>query len=172
MDNKNSTLRDIIIGAVIAIVSSVIIQFSTSQYNLYQERKSLESAFHGEISSILYIVRARNLPLLVNDAINNTNKKGRAFFPDFSVKGSYFNVYMNSTQTGKLGLLKKPLPKEIAIFYTHAGSIVEDLNWMSGVNSSKISKEKALKELLPLKDALNKVLSIGDKIVSQLEKDS
>jgi len=136
------------------------------ELNTMATARNLSSAFAGEISALLNIIEKRSLVALINNAIVQT-KEGTVTFPDFSVKGNYFNVYYSSISN--LGLLPAPLPGQIATFYTYLMSVVEDLNWMTEVDKSKITKEKALAEMIPLIETLTEAICRGKDIIKQIK---
>jgi hypothetical protein len=83
------------------------------------------------------------------------------------VEGEYFNVYFKNIE--KIGIVSPELAKDISAFYTFASSVVEDLNWMAVAKIEEVTKEKALKEMYPMRETLKETVSIGNKIIKQIE---
>jgi hypothetical protein len=75
------------------------------------------------------------------------------------VTGNYFTVF--TSNAGSLGLLKHPLPRNIATFYTRAFAILEDLR-----RSSPFTVE----EFKSLLDLFRTTRKVGEEVVAALEK--
>ena len=75
------------------------------------------------------------------------------------VTGNYFTVF--TSNAGKFGVLKHPLPGKIASFYTRAFAILEDLRGSSAFTVSE------LKDFLELFRTTKK---LGEGVVADLKK--
>ena len=118
----NRSLVGVFLGGMIALAAAFGAQF----YQDYREAIVLRSALAGEMSAIIDIVEKRHIIEMVEDALQETEQQNKVVFPDFSVKGEYFNVYRGAASTGKLGSLKADVARNVATFYTYAEAITED----------------------------------------------
>ncbi|HKX29347.1 MAG TPA: hypothetical protein VJ302_16745 [Blastocatellia bacterium] len=152
-------------GGVIGILSNYLTQVFQSK----RERKSISSAFAGEIKAILYIVEKRNYINLFKADIEEI-KEGKAVGSSISISSSYFSVYIGNV--GKLGLLNAPLPEELATFYTLAMSVLEDIKVISDPKCTWNNKEEQLwyyEELLAL---FIEADELGRRILKRLGNES
>ena len=88
------------------------------------ESRQIAKAFKGEMEAIVSILELRNYQAGLRVAAENCLKLDEVQVYAVSVQKEYFAVY--KANIGKLGWLEGGLPEQIAVFYTHANSLLED----------------------------------------------
>ncbi|HET6846480.1 MAG TPA: hypothetical protein VFH29_06565 [Anaerolineales bacterium] len=115
----------VIVGGLIAIAGGFLSSRMLERQRLRQEERNLALAFKGEISAILELIKERNYVGRFAQVVEQIETSGQAFFMPFRVRQKYERVY--EANVARIGLLRRPLPEEIPVFYTRFASILEDL---------------------------------------------
>jgi hypothetical protein len=126
MDRLDSGSMQVLIGVVLG---GLITAGSTLFFEWYRDRRDsqrLAQAFRGEIKALQAIVEKRQYIEQLRNIIGFISAEGRSLNLVIRVRREYFRVY--ETNIDKIGLLKNPLPEQIAAFYVRANAILEDLN--------------------------------------------
>ncbi len=127
----------VIAGGAIGIFSNHLTQVIQAR----RERKSIASAFAGEIRALVHIVEKRNYIELFKADIEGI-KAGKQIGGSIPITNNYFSVYTGNVS--KIGLLPAPLPAEIATFYTLAMSFLEDVKVIGHPNCTWNSMDEQL----------------------------
>jgi hypothetical protein len=169
-ESKFYKLRAPIFTLALAIGGPLVVQTYVDWKQTCNERKSIESAFVGEIEALLQLIQERKLVEQIWCAQKKIEVTGDIEFADFRVSdpNNYLHVYPNTIS--KLGLLKAPLPKLLTKFYTNAYFIVDELNWMANSNGkgSQITKKDAVEESKMLLDVLKETIKEGNDIIKTI----
>ena len=151
-----------IIGAGVGGLAVFLSSFGIQIFQRANERRNLLSAFKGEISAILKIVKLRRYKESFKGALKKAKENAKNGAGPIKVRGiileqNYFEVYERNTQ--KIGSLGDPLPEKICKFYTLAKSLIEDV---TNFEKMKLSTWPAKTQAIILEEIL--------KIFEEMEK--
>jgi hypothetical protein len=166
MCDEIKTLLPIIVGGAIGIAGSIIAPTWLEYSRRKHERESLTGAFVGEISAVIEICKRRqyieNIRALVTEAKARQAEPNKSVWFHFSIRRNPFPVY--DANVTRLGLLKDPLPRQIARFYTQSSSILEDI---ADMREGKIqrNRDESIRCLEALLELFEDTQAVGEKIV-------
>jgi len=144
-------------GGLMVVISNVATTYFAHWMKERSERRSLASAFAGEITGLLEITRRRKYLETIDGLVQDPIQCFKV-----PANSEYFKVYANNV--GNLGKLPVPLPMKVACFYARAESILEDFK-----NPPEIDDAVAIKafnqELYVL---LKETMEIGNSIIAEL----
>ncbi|MCC6329283.1 MAG: hypothetical protein IT174_12255 [Acidobacteria bacterium] len=162
-------LTQTLTGGLLALTGAFGATWFTQWLRKRTERKNIESAFYGEISSLLRIIELRGyISALEQDLEDMQSSPTLTSFTHFKVTKSYFRVYENNV--GKIGLLTEPLPEKIISFYTLVFSALEDIDEMNEADFSGSNSDVkgTIEELLQI---AREVRSVGNEILSTIKNE-
>ncbi|GEM_PF-3727289 len=133
------------LGSAVSVLGTLVIQGSQREI----EKKSLASAFYGEIGALLEIVRRRQYIENLEIALDHVRRTNTKVFYSIKPTKEYFNVFNKNID--KIGLLPSPLPEKIVSVYILAFSILEDVEHYELFKDLDVETQKAnLENLLTL----------------------
>lgn len=133
------------------------------------ETKAIASAFLGEISGLLGLIRRRNMLAIYQNQMSLLKSGQTSLLMTFLIKSDYFTVW--HTNAPKLGALPAPVPERIAGFYIHAKGINDTLlNFADRGNRAVPFDAKELEKSLEFMiEELLAIEVIGDHLISVLD---
>ena len=156
-----------LVAGILSFIGAVAGNIFAHRLQRKNDRKNLSTAFFGEISSILWVIKERNYIAEVERAIRNINEGGQRIFAR-PIERDYLLVYKENV--GKLGVLDKDLPRLIATFYTQISILLDDNQELLNVDFNRVERgyvEKRHEEVLKL---LKETEKIGYKILTKLKE--
>ncbi|MBD2232234.1 hypothetical protein [Phormidium tenue] len=170
--NSNSALKDYIplfqtlIGGLLTFIGGLLGSVLIQQRQRHLERKSLASAFHGEIQALIGIVQKRQYIQGIKNAINDL-KSGKRITYQMRVTRKYFNVYDENLD--KIGILPCPLPEMIVELYTIMTAVLEDLDVINESEFYDADPEVVISHLSELKSLFEYAIESGMKISQKIK---
>ncbi|KAF0221125.1 MAG: hypothetical protein FD174_623 [Geobacteraceae bacterium] len=155
-------------GILVGTIITGTLQFAYSWYDRYQQKKSLKSAFSGEISALLGINDQLEISKYAKECKLKIQKSGNTNLFYFPVKNNYFNVYTN--YISKIGMLESDNSKDICTFYTYALSATEYLNELSENKKTRRNVKQLCEDIDDLIALLSKLDKIGKAIIKHLDE--
>ncbi len=165
MLNTLMPLLLVIAGGAIGILSNYLTQVTQTR----RERKSVASAFAGEIRALIHIVEKRKYIELFKTDIERI-KEDETVGYSIPILNNYFSVYTGNVS--KIGLLPAPLPAEIASFYTLAMSFLEDIEVIGDPKCTWNSKEEQLQYYEEMLSVLVEANELGRHILKRFGNES
>lgn len=107
------------------IVTTVVTTAVARAIERSHHRRNLGGAFVGEISALLSIGEHRGYEVDARRELEEARKAGRPAIFYFDADREYQRVY--AANAGALGILPKPIPEKIALFYTLLNAVLEDV---------------------------------------------
>jgi hypothetical protein len=162
-------LLQTLIGGLLALLGGFSATWFTQWLHKRVERKNIASAFYGEISSLLRIIKVRGYVQGLEDDLRYMQSNlGDISFTHFKATKNYFRVY--EYNIGKIGLLNEPLPEKIISFYTFIFAALEDIEEMNQADFSPSNAEltETIEEILHI---AKEVISVGNEILSLIKPD-
>jgi hypothetical protein len=144
------------------------VMINQQQASSKREAKNLAGAFYGEITAIIHISKFRGYKEHFKKWLEHVQTHGIYKPKGFTIRHDYFKVY--TANVGKLGLLKAPLPEKIAIFYTQAMSITEDIKSMTEGKGEDWSRESLISLLTNLITLFESCEQGGSEIFKIIEE--
>lgn len=161
------------IGAISGFAGAIFTAFYIAKLNRQQrerereeQRKSLASAFIGELTSIHRIVTLRNYAGSLQVLIEHIQAGGP--YEKFSVKvrRNYFMVF--DENVSHLGLLPPPLPELLATVYTAMKSALEDFQTLDEGVIDNHPPQSQIAHLAQLRDLIIATQNMAKDVVKQL----
>ncbi|WP_186124279.1 hypothetical protein [Burkholderia gladioli] len=161
-------ISGVVIGGVIAMVSSIVSTFAFDAYKSYRDARSLAKSFKGGIGALLSIIEERKYVEFIDLTISHT-KPGEDFnMPMLRAKRNYIELYNKNVD--RIGSLTPSLSEKIPTFYTYLNSLLEDLDGMAeGLHNAYPAAEK-LRLLVEFRDLLGKTIDLGKEIVDEVNR--
>ncbi|MFZ5791913.1 MAG: hypothetical protein ACOY3L_14570 [Pseudomonadota bacterium] len=126
-----------------------------------QERRSLASAFVGEIVAVLRAIEEHD----VLNALEQALRAGAALpLPRLTLP--HLAIY--EADAGKLDRLPAPLPRQIAYFYTRILSLQSDLAELGAEPASGAAAEHRSERIRHMLSELREALDLADDILREL----
>ena len=126
-----------LVAGILSFIGAVAGNIFAHRLQRKNDRKNLSTAFFGEISSILWVIKERNYIAEVERAIRNINEGGQRIFAR-PIERDYLLVYKENV--GKLGVLDKDLPRLIATFYTQISILLDDNQELLNVDFNRVER--------------------------------
>lgn len=114
-------LPGIVLGAFLATAGG----FAAKFYSYWQERRSLRSAFVGELRAILAVVERQRLIQSLEGQISDMKKSGNISIYTSRVAMSYNAIYLANARN--IGILRTPLPERLVSVYNLMAATIETL---------------------------------------------
>jgi hypothetical protein len=154
-----------IVGGLLALAGGIAGGHWARAADLRRARRSLASAFEGEVGALLALSERRKYVQGLDDLIAEmTASSGGGYFY-FHAKRNYFGVFQRNLD--KVGLLMAPLPKLLVTFYLQAYSVLDDIEDLHG-RSETSSPEESLRRHTELRDVLADTLGKGKELLPML----
>jgi sugar/nucleoside kinase (ribokinase family) len=152
-----------LLGGIIAITGSLVGIYATQYFQRKNEGKNIASAFYGEISAILGMIKKRKYIEGAIEALEYMNETGKGQIFHFNYKKDHFKVYEQNIS--KIGLLNDPLPEKIVLFYTYIFAVLQDIEDISKPDYT-FPETAELKELFQeLLDISTEIITLGEEIL-------
>ena len=161
-------LIGVVLGGVLAMVGGF---FSNLWLEYRRERKMRETlalAFQGEIEALLEIIAKRGYMEGLRKAKAQTEQTGAIHGYHFRARRKYFSVY--EANVGQIGLLRPPLSRLVARFYTQANAILEDMERFEEAEPSKIKPADAIAAYEEVLSIAEDTVAVGCQIVSEIAR--
>jgi hypothetical protein len=156
----------VIVGGLIGIVGGLATSAYLELARRRAERRSLTGAIVGEISALIEISERRHyiegLRALIAEA-RAGNDPNAIYWYQFSVRRNPFAVY--DANLARLGILRDPLPRLIARFYTQASAILEDIADMREGKSLARNRDQSIRSLEELLQLFEDTRALGRQII-------
>lgn len=126
-----------------------------------QERRSLASAFVGEMVAVLRAIEEHEVLAALE----------RAAGPDAEIalpKLTLPHPAIYEADAGRLDWLPAPLPRRIAYFYARIATLQADLAELEAAPASGPAAEKRRERIGHVLDELRETLDLGDEILREL----
>lgn len=156
-------VSQILVGVVIAVV----VYTANIQTLRYFEKKSLQSAFAGEIEAIIVLAETIELKEIINDSLEVWKKEKKEKLLNMPARGNYFNVYLKNVD--KIGLLDKEISRHIAKFYTYCFSAVEYMNDLSDPRWVEMRDFDFKRDVDRLNELIDKIFKEGKFLTEELK---
>ena len=158
-----------LLGGVLSLLGGFLSPTYIDHIRSKREARNLALAFSGEILALKRIVETRRYIEDLRTCVNNIRQTGEPIYFSVSIRKEYFQVYKENVS--RIGLLKPPLPESIAMFYTQAQSILEDMedfnNWTKMEQLGQENLLRRYEEVLILLESTN-VLS--SQIIDEISR--
>lgn len=169
---KDQPILWLLVGALLGGVINAAIR----QYAAFRESKGIALAIRGEISAIIEIVLQRryleHLEKFIQQLSDPTHQLTAKDFFAPRMSETYFPVFNSlANKIGGLG----DLGDTVAIFYTKAKSVIEDIHALEEMRSKimaasvEVNRPAALELTTELRDLLHDALRIGIQAVEDLK---
>jgi hypothetical protein len=111
----------LLLGAFLALISNQVLEFLRRR----QTRKSIASAFAGEINAIVQLSNDIQPAVTMTDYLNSLRSGNDIPFPLVIRDTKFEEVY--TANVGNIGMLKGSMPERLVSFYTLLFNIRDDL---------------------------------------------
>ena len=153
-------LVSVIVGGVLALAGGVIVKFWEDR----RGRRALAYAFVGEINAIVVMVEQRGYEKYLADLQKAVHATNEPLNPHVPVTQNYFVIY--EANADKVGLLPRDAARDIALFYTQAKGLMEDVGENAAVPRTG---QEALQKLGQMQAILGNIATVGKRVVERLE---
>jgi hypothetical protein len=167
MDAAVAGLIGTAIGAASGLLGAIITVGWNFRLQSRKERKSIASAFYGEIGALLEIVERRKYIQGIEASLTSIGAEFRSPY-SFKITRSYFNVYEKNID--KIGLLPNPLPEKVVLLYTIAFSILEDIDSLNKEDFNQWDDSEAKYFLRELLNLFNEAILVGGQVQDLIRK--
>lgn len=117
-----AVLLGVVLGGLVTAGSTLFFEW----YKDSRDSRRLAQAFRGEIKALQTIVEKRRYIDLLREIVATISSTQQPENIVIRVRRDYFKVYNANVE--RIGLLKNPLPEQIAAFYVKCNSILDDLH--------------------------------------------
>ncbi len=156
-------------GGFLTFIGGLIGTYLTQRSQKKSERESLMSAFYGEITALLSIIKRRGYFQGIVDDLNYIEKTGEVRLSYFSFTQDFAKVYEENI--GKIGLLPAPLPEKIVKFYTFLSAALEDFKGVANSEFDKLTVPEVKELLKELIEISSSTLRLGEELQGLLKND-
>mgnify|MGYP001591233823 CR=1 FL=1 len=168
MECLDSGAIQVLLGVVLG---GFITAGSTLFFELYKdarESRRLARALRGEIKALQTIIKKRQYIDLLRNIVATISSTQKPINIVIRVRRDYFKVYEANVE--RIGMLKNPLPEQIAAFYVKGNSIVEDLNALDDGLWHDKPAEYQIKFYSNLLDLFEETMRDADMIIETVDK--
>ena len=160
-----SNLLAALIGGLLAGGGAVVTQIVRHRLDDGRTRRALAGAFAGEVAAICAIARRRDYLGGLTQLLKHVRQSGEPMRLSLSITQDYFQIYRSNA--GALGLLPAATAEKVALFYTQAKSLIEDVLPTAPNPQDAATAEQTIQEQIAL---LQDTLQLGDDLVEKLRE--
>ena len=121
-------LVSVVIGGLIAIISSFAATWWTDRFKQATERQQLAGAICGELKGILSLVEHRKIASILRKSCEDSLEARKLKYLSFSIRQNYFEVFEKNVQ--RIGCLPPSVAADVSEIYIYMKGVVEDLKTM------------------------------------------
>lgn len=155
-----------LIGGLLTFLGGLLGNFLIQHQQRKAEKRSLASAFYGEIQALIRIVERRQYIQEIIDSID-TIESGEKVLYGIRITRKYFNVYEKNLD--KIGILPNPLPEEIVDLYTVMTAILEDLDQINETGFYNQEAEIVILYLKELQSLFEYAVESGQRVCKKIK---
>lgn len=157
----------VVIGGVIAIAGGMISTLVVEGRRRRHDSAQLAMAFKGEITAIVQHIEERAYRDRIAEVIAQIESTRRPFFMPLRVRFKYDRVY--EANSDKLGLLERPLPERIPLFYTRMNSALDDFMNLAEGAYSGLDTPTLVRVYQDLHAILGLSVQLGKEVVREID---
>lgn len=159
-----------LIGGLLTFLGGLIGNYFIQRSQRNAELNNLASAFYGEISSILAIVKRRNYVESMTYVLENVEADEAPEFTYYRGQNEKFRIY--ESNVSKIGLLPAPIPEKLISFYTLAEVIHDDLGNLNSFLSDKPAIDNIKDYLKDLISLIENLSETGKELQDLLQRNA
>jgi len=164
----DNALRNLIIGASIAFIGSIMAPIIHRYFERNNEKKAIKAAFLSEIRGLHNIFLRGKYRKGLQDAVASMKETNKIYIFKFRVKRDYFLVYQNNAS--KIGLLEKDIAADIPELYLTLFSGLEDVDALYENEHQNDSIESMLNLYEVLDEKFEIFESKSEELIKKLSK--
>lgn len=166
-DQAVAQIVAVLAGGVVAIASGFLTTFLVENRRQAREAHNLALAFRGEIGALLAQMRDRGYQVRFREIAAQIENTSQPFYMPMRIRFRYDRVY--EANVARLGMLARPLPEQIPLFYTQLNSVLEDLVNLGDGAYADLELAALVRIYRELDRILGSVVALGEEISAAID---